>query len=204
MYLICLVSFHLHVISSKRTNKIIIKCYLPRIRTSRRAASVFVPERPASCWWGIYRAATVEPGCPCTCIPAPVGGSLLWHVLATCKEQTCNHEEQFLYFYITFTSRFLQPSCLNVQISISFPGEDLREVWRRGCLRWQGTSATSMWCGHLSLEEVAQRRNQLQFGSTVPTADKFVLLLSKQWRPIRHQTPVAVARVLLAPPKNLR
>lgn len=51
----------------------------------------------------------------------------------------------------------------------------------------------------LTLKAMTQPGDQLQFGSTVPAADKFVLLLSKQGRLIQQQIPVAVA-----PLKNLR
>lgn len=115
--------------SSKCTNKMIIKRYLPQVHRSGTAASVFVPQHPGSCWWGIYRAATAEPARPCTCIPAPAGESLLWHVLATCTGQTCNHKGQLGFF--------LQ-SCLNVWISIFFPPGDVREGWLRGSLTGGG------------------------------------------------------------------
>lgn len=150
-----------------------MKCHLPWTHRSHTAAAAFVPEHPVSCWWGIYRAATAEPGHPCTGIPVPAWESVLWYVLAACKERTCNSEEH----------KSVSPS--------------LRR-WIQGCLGWRGSSVD------ISFQATIQCRNELQSGSTVPAADKFVLLFSKQGRLFQDQTPVAVARLLLVSLKNLR
>lgn len=164
-----------------------MKCYLPWIHMSHRAAAVFVPEHPGSCWWGIYQAATVESEHPCTGIPGPAGESVLWHALAACKEQTCNSEEQLVcQHHPVWMCKWASPSLRKRRVNPGMPGLEGEQ------------------CGHLSLKAMTQPRNQLQFGSTVPAADKSVLLLSKQGRQIQHQTPVAVARLLLVPLKNLR
>lgn len=80
---------------------------------------------------------------------------------------------------------------------MSFPEEEKGESRDA----WAGAGEQ---CGHPSLKAKIQPKNQLQFGSTIPAADKSVLLLSNHGRLIQYLTPVAVARLLLVPLKNLR
>jgi len=67
------------------------------------------------------------------------------------------------------------------------------------CAGWSGTGAASVRCGQLSLEDVSQCGDRQLFGSTGPAAGTSVLLLSKQGSLVQHQTPLAVARLPLAP-----
>lgn len=146
-----------------------MKCHLPWTQRSHTVAAVFVPEHPVSCWWGIYRAATAEPGHPCTGIPVPAWESVLWHALAACKERTCNSEEQlFFYHHPVWMHKSVSPSLRRVNPGM--PGLEGEQ------------------CGH-QLQNNDPERNQLQFGSTAPVAHKFALLFSKQGRLIQHQTP---------------